>query len=200
MSDWIIRLIDSTGYAGIFALMLLETVFPPIPSEVVMPVAGLQTVDGPLNLHWVILSGSAGAMTGNVFWYALARRFGRRRFRPFIERRGRWLTMDWDDVEKVQRLFARKGGVVVMTGRLLPTIRSVVSIPAGLVHMKLPAFLFWSTLGTAAWTALLTVAGHILGQSFDRVDEVMGPMSSAIFAAIVLLYVWRQVRWSRRGR
>ena len=200
MSDWVIRLIDSTGYFGIYLLMLLETVFPPIPSEVIMPVAGLRASDGPMTLWGVILSGSAGAMTGNLFWYLLARWIGLARFRTFIERHGRWLTMDWLDVEKVERLFGRFGGVVVMVGRLLPTVRSVVSIPAGLVHMTLLRFFLWSAVGTAAWSGLLAAAGFILGQNFDRVDEVIGPVSSAIVAAIILFYLYRQLTWSRRRR
>ena len=110
MGDWTIRLIDQTGYVGIFLLMFLETIFPPIPSEVIMPIAGVRAAQGPLTLWGVIASGTAGAMLGNLFWYALARVIGMRRFRPFIERYGRWLTMDWDDVEKAERLFGRFGG------------------------------------------------------------------------------------------
>lgn len=200
MSDWVIRLIDSTGYAGIFLLMLLETVFPPIPSEVVMTVAGLRAAHGPMSLGGVVAAGTAGAMTGNLFWYLLARSIGLHRFRKFIERHGRWLTMDWCDVEKVEKMFGRFGGAVVMVGRLVPTIRSVVSLPAGMVRMRLHKFLFWSAIGTAVWSALLALAGYGLGQSFERVEEVIGPVSSAIVAAILLFYFYRQATWHRRRR
>jgi membrane protein DedA with SNARE-associated domain len=200
MSDWVIRLIDGTGYVGIYLLMLLETVFPPIPSEVIMPVAGVRSAGGPMNLPGVIASGTAGAMTGNFLWYLVARWVGLKRFCPFIERHGRWLTMDWYDVERVERLFGRFGSVVVGIGRMIPTIRSVVSIPAGLVHMRLVTFLFWSTLGTAAWSGLLAAAGYVLGSQFERIDEVLGPISSVIVVAIILFYVWRQLTWHRRHR
>ncbi|WP_129791167.1 DedA family protein [Sphingosinicella sp. CPCC 101087] len=200
MSDWVIRLIDGTGYLGIYLLMLLETVFPPIPSEVIMPVAGVRSAGGPMSLPGVIASGTAGAMTGNFLWYLVARWVGLKRFCPFIERHGRWLTMDWYDVEKVERLFGRFGSVVVGIGRMIPTIRSVVSIPAGLVHMRLVSFLFWSTLGTAGWSGLLAAAGYVLGSQFDQVDKVLGPISSGIVAAIILFYVWRQLTWRRRHR
>ena len=200
MSDWVIRLIDSTGYFGVFLLMLLETVFPPVPSEVVMTVAGLRASSGPLSLGGVIASGTAGAMAGNLFWYLLARWIGLARFRPFIERWGRWLTMDWCDVEKVETLFGRFGGAVVGVGRIVPTIRTVVSLPAGMVRMKLHSFLIWSTLGTAIWSSLLALAGYILGQSFDRVEEVIGPISSAVIALIILTYLYRQATWHRRHR
>ena len=200
MSDWVIRLIDSTGYVGVFLLMLLETVFPPVPSEVVMTVAGLRASSGPLSLAGVIASGTAGAMAGNLFWYLLARWIGLGRFRPFIERYGRWLTMDWCDVEKVEKLFGRFGGGVVMVGRIIPTIRSVVSLPAGMVRMKLHSFLIWSTVGTAVWSSLLAIAGYVLGQSFDRVEEVIGPVSSAVVLLIILAYLYRQATWHRRHK
>jgi membrane protein DedA with SNARE-associated domain len=198
MTDWVFRLIDTTGYVGVFLLMFLETVFPPIPSEVIMPVAGLRAAQGPLNLAGVIGAGSAGAMVGNFFWYLLARVIGMKRFHPFINRHGRWLTMDWGDVEKAERLFGRFGGVVVGIGRVLPTVRSVVSIPAGLLHMRLKTFLIWSTVGTVAWSSGLAVAGFLLGRRFDRIEEVVGPLSTVVIGAIVLMYVWRQLTWRRR--
>jgi membrane protein DedA with SNARE-associated domain len=198
MADWTIRLIDQTGYVGIFLLMFLETVFPPIPSEVIMPVAGARAARGPLSLWGVIASGTAGAMLGNLFWYALARVIGMKRFRPFIENYGRWLTMDWDDVEKAERLFGRFGGTIVSIGRMLPTIRSVISIPAGLLHMRLKTFLLWSTLGTAIWTAVLASAGWGLGMAFDDIERILGPLSTAIIVLIVVAYVWRQLTWRKR--
>lgn len=198
MGDWTIRLIDQTGYVGIFLLMFLETVFPPIPSEVIMTVAGSRTVDGPLTLWGVIASGTAGAMLGNLFWYALARVIGMMRFRPFIDRYGRWLTMDWGDVEKAESLFGRFGGAIVSLGRMLPTIRSVISIPAGLLNMRLKSFLLWSTLGTMVWTAVLATAGWGLGMAFDDVEKILGPLSMAIIALIVVAYVWRQLTWRKR--
>nr|WP_294167458.1 DedA family protein [uncultured Sphingomonas sp.] len=198
MTDWVFRLIDSTGYVGVFLLMFLETVFPPIPSEVIMPVAGLRAAQGPLNLPGVIGAGSAGAMVGNFFWYLLARVIGMKRFHPFINRHGRWLTMDWGDVEKAERLFGRFGGVVVGIGRVLPTVRSVVSIPAGLLHMRLRTFLIWSTIGTVAWSSGLAVAGYLLGRRFSEIDKIVGPLSTVVIGAIVLLYLWRQLTWRRR--
>jgi membrane protein DedA with SNARE-associated domain len=180
--------------------MLLETVFPPIPSEVIMPLAGMRAADGQFGLTAVIFAGTLGAMVGNVFWYAAARAIGLARFRILIKRHGRWLTMDWSDVKRVQKLFGRFGSWLVFLGRMLPTVRTVISIPAGLVHMRFARFLIWSTIGTAGWSALLAVAGFILGQNFERVDEVAGPISTVIIVGIVLLYIWRQLQWSRRGR
>ncbi|MEA3052193.1 MAG: hypothetical protein QOG72_1096 [Sphingomonadales bacterium] len=198
MGDWTISLIEQTGYVGIFLLMFLETIFPPIPSEVIMPIAGVQAAQGQLSLWAVIASGTAGAMLGNLFWYALARVIGLRRFKPFIERHGRWLTMDWDDVEKSERLFGRFGASIVSLGRLLPTIRSVISIPAGLLNMRLRSFLIWSTLGTAVWTAVLATAGWGLGKAFHDIEKVLGPLSTAVIVLILVAYVWRQFTWRKR--
>jgi membrane protein DedA with SNARE-associated domain len=198
MSDWIVDLIEQTGYLGVGFLMFLETVFPPIPSEVIMPNAGVAAAQGRLALAGVIASGTLGAMFGNIFWYLFARVIGLARFRPFIERHGRWLTLDWYDIEKSEKLFGRFGSVIVGVGRLLPTIRSVVSIPAGLLQMRLKSFLFWSTIGTAAWTTALAVAGFLLGKQFDDINKILGPLSTAIIVFIILAYVWRQLTWRKR--
>ena len=198
MSDWVIQLIDRGGYAAVFALMLLETIFPPIPSEVILPVAGMRAADGPLGLPGVIAAASAGAMVGNSIWYLLARSIGLDRFRYFIERYGRWLTLDWYDIEKVQRLFGRFGGGIVFVGRMLPTLRTFVSVPAGLVDMNLARFLIWSTVGTALWSGALAGAGYVLEKEFIAIDTVAGPVTSAIVVAIALWYVWRQLTWRRR--
>ena len=200
MADWVIRLIDQSGYWGVAFLMFLETVFPPVPSEVIMPIAGVSAATGRMSLTGVIASGTAGAMGGNFFWYLVARWIGLFRFRSFIEKHGRWLTMDWYDVERVERLFGRFGAMIVGIGRMMPTIRSMISIPAGLVHMQLAKFLFWSTLGTAGWSGALAVAGYLLKQQFTDVESVLGPLSSVVIAAIILGYLWRQLTWHKRHR
>ena len=200
MSDWVIRLIDQTGYAGVFLLMLAETVFPPIPSEVIMPIAGIRAAQGHLSLAGVAASGTAGAMAGNFIWYLIARTIGIRRLKPWVERHGRWLTIDWTDVEKADRLFGRFGGWMVAVGRMLPTARTIISVPAGLLRMHLVRFLVWSTIGTAVWSSALAVAGWFLGQNFGEIEKVVGPVSSAVIIAIVAFYVWRQITWHKRVR
>jgi membrane protein DedA with SNARE-associated domain len=197
-SDWVIRLIDWGGYGGVFLLMLLETVFPPIPSEIVLPIAGMRAANGPLGLPGVIIASTLGTMTGNTLWYLAARSIGHDRFRQFITRYGRWLTMDWYDVEKVQRLFGRFGAGIVFFGRMLPTIRTFISVPAGIVRMHLARFLIWSTIGTALFAAALAGAGYALGSQFREVEAVAGPISSAVVLGIILWYVWRQLTWHRR--
>lgn len=200
MQNWVFDVVESAGLFGVFLLMLLETVFPPIPSEVIMPVAGVVAARGEMSLAGVIAAGTAGAMAGNVFWYAVARIIGIDRFRPLIERFGRWLTLDWPEVERAQGLFGRFGGPIVMVGRVIPTVRSVISIPAGIIRMNLGRFFIWSTIGTTVWSAGLAIAGWLLGRQFDSIEKFLGPISTAVIVLIVLTYVWRQATWSRRHK
>lgn len=198
MGDWVVTLIERLGYAGIAILMFAETVFPPLPSEVIMPLAGMQAGRGAMSAPAAIAAGSLGAMAGNILWFALARALGIDRFRGFVDRYGRWLTLDWKDVERGRRAMERHGRWFVFLGRLIPTIRSIVSIPAGLLAMRWRSFLLWSTLGTVAWTSLLTLAGSWLGQRFGTVERVVNPIATGVIVVLVLAYVWRVVRWPRR--
>jgi membrane protein DedA with SNARE-associated domain len=199
MEDWIIRLVEWGGYWGVALLMLIETVFPPVPSEVIMTVAGLSAARGHMTLEGTIAAGTAGAMLGNWLWYWLAIKFGRRRLQPFIERHSRWLTLDWDEVERGERLFHKHGSIIVLLARMIPTLRSLISIPAGLFGMSLRRFVVFSTLGTAGWSAALAGAGYFLGSQFEEVEKIIGPLSTAVIAFIVLTYVWRLWRWKPRS-
>ena len=197
MSDWVVRLIEQSGYLGIGFLMFLETIFPPIPSEVIMPVAGVAAGQGKLSYALVVLSGTSGAMLGNIVWYLAARALGLDRLHPFIDKWGRWLTITWPEVQRADRWFRSHGLVFVLLGRLVPTVRSLVSVPAGLLHMQFRRFLVASILGTGAWTALLALAGFKMGESYARIDDVLGPISTGIMAVLVIGYFWRV--WTHRN-
>jgi membrane protein DedA with SNARE-associated domain len=191
MSDWVVRLIEQSGYLGVAFLMFLETIFPPIPSEVIMPVAGVAAAQGKLGFAGSVAAGTAGAMLGNIVWYLAARALGHDRLKPIIRRYGKWLTLDWNDVEKAHRWFDRHGIALVFIGRLIPTIRSIVSIPAGLLDMRFRNFVIASTIGTAVWTAVLAGAGYKLQENFRDIGKIIGPLSNAVLVAIVVAYVWR---------
>jgi membrane protein DedA with SNARE-associated domain len=191
MSDWVVRLIEQSGYLGVGFLMFLETLFPPIPSEVIMPVAGMAAARGKMDFTISVISGTAGAMLGNIVWYLAARALGHDRLRPFIRRHGKWLTMNWKDVERVHHWFDDHGIALVMLGRLVPTIRSIISIPAGLLDMRFRNFVIASTIGTAVWTAILTGAGYKLQENFHEIGKVIGPLSNFVLIALVGVYVWR---------
>ena len=195
MSDWIVRLIGQSGYLGIAFLMFLETVFPPIPSEVIMSIAGVAAGQGKLHFGTVVAAGTAGAMLGNIVWYLAARALGVDRLRPLIARYGRWLTVDWAEVERAERWFGKFGTFFVFMGRLLPTIRSLVSVPAGLLRMPFNGFFIASTIGTALWTAVLAGAGYQLQQNVADVAKIVGPASNAIIIVLVAGYVWRLLRY-----
>jgi len=195
MEDWIIRLVEWGHYWGVALLMLLETIFPPIPSEIIMTVAGVSSARGTMNLAGTIAAGTAGAMLGNWIWYWVAVKFGEKRMQIFIDRYSRWLTLDWDEVERGQSLFRKHGSIIVLVARMLPTLRSLISIPAGLFGMTFRRFMIFSTIGTAGWTAALACAGYFLGSQFDDVEKWLGPVSTIVIAGIVLTYVWRLLRW-----
>lgn len=195
MEDWIIRLVDWAGYWGVAFLMLLETVFPPVPSEVIMTVAGVSASRGAMTLPGTILAGTAGAMLGNWLWYWVAMRFGEARMHVFIERYSRWLTLDWDEVQRGERLFERHGAIIVLVARMIPTLRSLISIPAGLFRLSLITFLVFSTIGTMGWSAALAGAGYFLGSQFEQIDKWLGPISTGIIVLIVAGYLWRLLTW-----
>jgi membrane protein DedA with SNARE-associated domain len=195
MDDWIIRLVNDTGYWGVAVLMFIETVFPPVPSEVIMTVAGVSASRGNMTFAGVVASGTAGAMLGNYLWFWLAIKFGPQRLERFLEKHGRWLTLHWTDVERGQALFSKHGSIIVLVARMLPTFRSLISIPAGIFRMSHRRFLVFSTVGTAGWSAALAGAGYALGSQFADVEKILGPLSTIIIGLIVVGYFWRLIRW-----
>lgn len=198
--DWVIQTIEQSRYLGVGFLMFAETVFPPIPSEIIMSLAGLHASRGDMSLAGVIAAGTAGAMFGNLFWYLLARALGLERVRPWVERWGRWITMTWDEVQRGQKWFDNFGAAFVCIGRIVPTVRSLVSVPAGLLKMSLSRFILWSTLGTTIWTALLAIAGYQLGQNYQEIDGWIAPASNAVIVTLVAWYLWRVATWNIRHR
>ena len=191
MDDWVVRLIEQSGYLGVGFLMFLETIFPPIPSEVIMPVAGVAAAKGKMDYPLVVAAGTTGAMLGNVVWYLAARALGVHRLRPIVTRYGRWLTVNWSEVERAERWFRENGIFFVFLGRMLPTVRSLVSVPAGLLRMRFRSFFIASTLGTAGWTALLAAAGYKLQENVADVEQWVGPASNAVIVVLAAGYLWR---------
>lgn len=198
MTDIIIALTAWGGYFGIFVLMVLENVFPPIPSEVIMGLGGIAVARGQMGLVPLIVAGTAGTVVGNYFWYMIGRRLGYRRLRPFVDRHGRWLTLDWQHVLDLERFFRQRGQWVVFVFRFMPAFRTMVSLPAGMARMPHGRFLVWTAAGSAIWNAMLAVAGYYLGANFRELDAVIGPAAIVLTAAIVLVYGWRLVTWKAR--
>ncbi|MHB1169456.1 MAG: DedA family protein [Longimicrobiales bacterium] len=197
MRDFIIEIVRSTGAWGVGILMLLENVFPPIPSELIMPLGGYLTSQGQLSFWPVVIAGSIGSLLGAGFWYCIGRSLGRERLTAWAERRGAWVAMTPDDIERATDWFDRHGNVSVFFCRLLPFLRTVISIPAGLTGMSLAPFLIYSALGTFAWTAALAWGGRLLGSRFPRIENVIGYVSWAIVLAALAWYIYGVARVKR---
>ena len=193
MDDFVRFIMDNLGVFGIGLLMLLENIFPPIPSELIMPLAGYEASTGRMSLFAVIASGTVGSLLGVIPWYYAGHYLGERRMKRLALRYGRWLTLSPEDVDKANGWFRRRGATAVLFGRLVPTVRTLISVPAGIAHMPMPTFVLYSAIGGAIWTAFLTIVGYLLGQQYEMVEGYVGPVSNAVIIAIVVVYVYRVV-------
>jgi membrane protein DedA with SNARE-associated domain len=173
--------------------MLLENVFPPIPSELIIPLAGFVSTQGRLSLVGVILAGTAGSVLGALVLYYIGRRLGGDGLRRWCDAHGRWIGLSRADLEKSDRRFERHGSMIVLFGRLIPGVRSLISIPAGAARMSLGVFLSFTIIGSAAWTTLLAFAGRLLGQNYERVEHVIGPISTGVVVVLVGWWLFRVI-------
>ena len=188
--------VTSAGYAGVAGAMAAENLIPPIPSEIVLPLAGYEAARGDLVFAWVVLAATAGSMLGALVLYALGRYGGR----PFVDRWGRLVGVTARDVGRADAWFARWGDWVVLGARVVPLARSAVSVPAGMARMPLGRFCALTAAGSLAWNVLLVGAGHQLGAHWEDVTAIVGPMSDAIRALAVLGVVALAILLLRRRR
>lgn len=195
MDSLIIRLIEGGGYFGIAVLMALENIFPPIPSELIMGVGGISVSKGTMVFAPLLIAGTIGATLGNYVLFLAADRWGYERMRPFVDRYGRWLTMDWDEILRARRFLERHGQWVVFLMRFLPIFRTVISIPAGLAHMGHLRFVIFTAAGAAIWNTALILLGEWLGDSFSQAEVWIGHATLVVVVITVAWYVWRVVRW-----
>jgi membrane protein DedA with SNARE-associated domain len=199
VSGWIIQLIEAGGYWGIAFLMALENIFPPIPSELIMGVGGIAVARGKMAIVPLLISGTIGSTLGNYVLFLIADRLGYERLQPFVDRWGRWLTLEWQDIETGTRFFRKHGGMVVFILRFMPAFRSVVSIPAGLAHMGHVRFLLYTAAGAAIWNTLLIYAGRWAGNRFSEAEHWLGWITLAVVAVTAIYYVWRVFTWKPRA-
>lgn len=188
------------GYLGVFLLMMLENIVPPVPSEVIMSLGGIAVAQGRMNFVLLVLVGTLGTVIGNLFWWEIGRRLGYERLKPFVARWGRWLTLEWDDIERLRRYFDRWGGVTVFVFRFLPLGRTLISLPAGLMHMPFWPFVAYTAGGSALWITFLAGIGYGLGATFRDIDNWVTPLVALVVGAIVVGYVWRVVTWKPRSQ
>ncbi|MBY8828645.1 DedA family protein [Hephaestia mangrovi] len=199
MTQFILHLIESAGYWGVALLMALENVFPPIPSEVIMGFGGIIVAHGRMTFGWLLAFGTAGSVAGNYAWYLVGRLLGLERLKPLVDRWGRWLTIEWRDLEKLNTFFDAHGGKTVLIARILPTFRTMISLPAGLTRMPTAKFLAMTAIGTGIWNTICAAFGYWLGMRFTAIEKFTGPAAAALFAGVIVLYLYRVLTWKPRG-
>jgi membrane protein DedA with SNARE-associated domain len=194
MFDWITGIIGRLGYAGVAGLTFLENVFPPIPSELVIPLAGYVAAQGDMRLILVIAAASVGSLAGAAVWYWIGGSVGERRLRAWVDRHGKWLTLSGKDVDRAQLWFSRHGNAAVFFGRLVPGVRTLVSLPAGFARMPALPFIVYSALGTMIWTAALAYAGVALQSNFTIVGDYINMVTNVVLGAIGVMIATRYVK------
>ena len=193
MAKWVMEIIYSTGYMGIIILMFAENIFPPIPSEIIMPLAGFMIADGKFTFSGVIIAGTVGSVLGSLPLYYAGRGFGEEHLKELANRHGRWLTVSALDIERAKKWFDKYGGWALLLGRLIPGIRSLISIPAGLSRMNTALFLIYSTIGMAVWTTILASLGYFLRTNFIKVEEYLNPISYVVVGGMMIFYIYRVI-------
>ena len=189
MSEWITNTITSLGYLGIGLLMFLENLFPPIPSELIMPLAGFTVAKGRMELAPVILAGVIGTILGALPWYYVGKLVGEDNLKRLADKYGKWISVSSRDIDKADNWFDKHGEKAVLFCRLVPGVRTLISLPAGISGMPLVPFLIYSTIGTALWVSLLTFAGYALGDNYEIVEEYFGPVSKIVFVLLIVAFV-----------
>jgi membrane protein DedA with SNARE-associated domain len=199
MAEWIAQTMEKLGYVGIALLMFLENLFPPIPSELIMPLAGFTVAKGDMNFLFAVIAGVVGTILGAFPWYYAGRILDEPRLEQLADRYGKWITISSTDIKKANKWFDRHGVKAVFLGRLVPGVRTLISLPAGINNMPLIPFILYSTLGTTLWVLLLTTAGYKLGENYDLVDEYIGPVSKIVLFSLAIWFaLWIGRKWLRR--
>ena len=198
MAEWIREAVGAGGYPVLGGLVLVENLFPPLPSELILPLAGFYVGEGELNFLLAVLAATLGSVVGALILYAIARRGGR----PLVMRFSKILRVTDEDLDKADEWFDKRGSWVVLLGRLVPGARSLVSIPAGLSEMPVARFTLLTTAGSATWNTALIGAGWALGANYDKVGGVLGPAGTIILTVAVLggiaFIVWNYRRRAAR--
>ena len=200
MDDFIIQIIERGGYLGIAFLMVIENVFPPIPSELIMGLGGVAVARGTMQFWPLLAAGTIGSTLGNYVWFLAGHKLGYQRLKPLVDRFGRVLTLEWQDVEWASAFFRRHGQWVVFVLRFSPFLRTIISLPAGLTHMGHWRFLAFTFAGAAVWNVLLISGGRWLGAYFQQSQHWLEWIVIGGIAIGLLAYIWRVITWRPRAR
>jgi membrane protein DedA with SNARE-associated domain len=188
--NWIVGLVETFGYPGLAIVVALENIFPPIPSEAVLPLAGYLVNQGQMTLWGAVLASTIGSVLGALVLYWLGYAWGEDRVRSFVKKYGRWLTVDEEDLDRAQEWFDHHGRLAVFIARLAPLTRSIISIPAGVARMPIVTFLIYTTLGSGIWNTILIGAGWLLGANWGLVEKYQSVFGMIVVGAIVLAIAW----------
>jgi membrane protein DedA with SNARE-associated domain len=196
------QLVGTFGYAGIGLAMMLENLFPPIPSELVLPFAGSLVAQGKLTFGGVLVASTIGSLLGTTLFYLLGWMLGETRVRAFVHHYGRFLAFRQDSFDRATELFRRFDGQSVMWSRLLPGIRSIISLPAGVARMVPMRFILFTLLGTAVWNSGLTYGGVLLGQRWHEIATMVDRLEVAVWivlagvvvGAVLFFYRYRRAK------
>lgn len=202
ITSWAQSLIDSLGYPGLGLVMFLESILPVIPSEAILPLAGSLTLDGRFSLLGISLVGTLGSLGGALVFYGLGHWLGEARLQKLLEHYGRWFSLSAADMDRTKAWFTRYGEPIIFFGRMMPMVRSLISIPAGLAGMNLQRFVLYTFLGSILWNLLLAWGGRLLGQNWLSISAWIGQYEHAVLvtlpALITLFVIWR--RWTGRKK
>lgn len=203
MQEWITNTMNSLGYIGIGLLMFLENLFPPIPSELIMPLAGYTATFPNTQIQVIpaIAAGVIGTILGAIPWYYAGLLLGQQRLQLLATRYGKWIGISGEDIEKSTNWFQKHGAKAVLFGRLVPGIRTLISIPAGISKMPLIPFFLYSTIGTIGWVTLLTYAGYFLGKNYKLVEDYIDVITKVVvFGVLLAIAVFIGYRLWKRSR
>jgi len=187
---WILTTVQTGGYVGVAFLTLVENIFPPIPSELILPVAGFLVSTGELNFIWVVVAATVGSVVGALLFYGLGYWLGDKKLRAFVRSYGKWMALDENDLDEAEEWFKKHGGKAVFVGRLLPSLRSLISVPAGVAQMPLLKFTVYTTVGSGIWNAALVGAGWMLGHQWELVKPYLSVFGWASLIIVIAAMVW----------
>ncbi|EAF6814395.1 DedA family protein [Listeria monocytogenes] len=189
METWITSIMADFGYIGIFVLIMVENLFPPIPSEIILTFGGFMTTVTSLNVVMVIIVATLGSVVGAILLYKVASYFGKERLTKIVLKYGRILRLKESDIERAENFFLKYGSWAVFLCRMIPLIRSLISIPGGMTKMKMSKFLILTTAGSLLWNTVLIGLGAMLGESWSEIVVFMDSFSTIIYSIIAILVV-----------
>lgn len=193
VTGWVVDVVDSIGEVGVGLLIALENIFPPIPSEVILPFAGFSASRGDINVMLAWVAATIGSLVGAYVLYGVGRIVDYDRVHELAGKR--WFVLfGQKDLERGDRFFDRYGSWIVLFGRCVPLVRSIVSVPAGMERMPLVRFTVLTAVGSGVWNAVFIGAGHELGHRYDTVEKYVAPVSYAVLALLVLVLIWLVIR------